>query len=118
MSQQGQLLGLGGLWQAINAVLELAHTGRCEERTLETAIDSILRIDADSPADVFGGVDEVAPGLTLFADHLDGKKRDHHLSRIAASIPASQKNADDPPINADTVRGKLAQLQRLGLLTA
>ena len=86
MSQQGQLLGLAGLWQAINAVLELAHTGRCEERTLETAIASILRIDADSPADVFGGVDEVEPGLKLFADHLEGIKRDHHLSRIAATI--------------------------------
>ena len=86
MSQQGQLLGLAGLWQAVNAVLELAHTGRCEERTLETAIASILRIDADSPADVFGGADEVEPGLKLFADHLEGVKRDHHLSRIAATI--------------------------------
>ena len=86
MSEQGQILGLAGLWQAINAVLELAHTGRCEDRSLETAIASILRIDAESPEAVFGGVGEVGPGLVLFADHLDGKKRDHHLSRIVATV--------------------------------
>lgn len=40
------------------------------------------------------------------------------LSVISAQIPASQKNAEDPPINADTVRHKLEQLRRLGLLTA
>ena len=86
MSEQGQILGLAGLWQAINAVLELAHTGRCEERSLETAVASVLRIDADSPEAVFGSVEEVGPGLTLFADHLEGTKRDHHLSRIVATI--------------------------------
>jgi high frequency lysogenization protein len=86
VSEEGQVIGLAGLWQAINAVLELAHTGRCDEGSLETAVASILRIDADSPAAVFGDVAEVRTGLALFADHLEGKKRDHHMSRIVATI--------------------------------
>ena len=112
MSQQGQLLGLAGLWQAINAVLELAHTGRCEERTLETAIASILRIDADTPEDVFGGAGEVGPGLMLFADHLEGVKRDHHLSRIAATILHLERRLSRRPALRDSLQKGIASAQR------
>ena len=112
MSDQGQVLGLAGLWQAVNAVLELAHTGRCEERSLETAVASILRIDADTPADVFGGVAEVGPGLALFADHLDGKKRDHHLSRIVATILHLERRVSRQPELRGSLQAGIESAQR------
>ena len=112
MISDGQILGLAGLWQAINAVLELAHTGRCEDRSLETAIASVLRIDAESPAAVFGGVAEVAPGLTLLADHLEGVKRDHHLSRIVATVLHLERRLSRrPELNASLQKG-IASAQR------
>ena len=112
MSEEGQLLGLAGLWQSINAVLELAHTGRCEERSLETAVASILRIDADSPAAVFGGAAEVGPGLQLFADHLEGRKRDHHLSRIVATVMHLERRLSRHPGLRNSLQQGIESAQR------
>jgi high frequency lysogenization protein len=106
MNIEGQLLGLGGLIQAVHAVLELAHTGRCQERALEVAIDSILRIDAESPAAIFGGVANLVPGLALLADQLDGRKRDHGLSRVAATILHLERQLERrPKLRADLLEG-------------
>ena len=112
MNEEGQLLGLAGLWQAINAVLELAHTGRCEERSLETAVASILRIDAESPAAVFGSIAEVGPGLQLFADHLDGRKRDNHLSRIVATVMHLERRLSRQPELRSSLQQGIESAQR------
>jgi high frequency lysogenization protein len=60
-----RVLALAGVAQALAQVRRIAETGAADASVLGTAIDSVFRIDAESPAAVFGGADALGPGLRL-----------------------------------------------------
>ena len=53
-----RVMALAGLLQALQEVRHLAENGRVDQARLQTAMDSVLRIDADSVAEIYGGVME------------------------------------------------------------
>ena len=63
-----RVLALAGLVQALGQVRQIAETGQADAAVVGTALDSVFRIDADSPAAVYGGTRELAPGLRLLRD--------------------------------------------------
>ena len=60
-----RVLALAGLVQALQQVRRIADTGQGDGAVLETALDSVFRIDAESPSGVYGGVSALRPGLVL-----------------------------------------------------
>ncbi|HST46183.1 MAG TPA: DUF489 family protein, partial [Luteimonas sp.] len=46
---ESRVYALAGLAQALRQVRRIAETGQAEAAVLQTALDSVFRIDADSP---------------------------------------------------------------------
>lgn len=86
-----RVLALAGMVQALAQVRRIADTGQAESQVIETALDSVFRIDAESPAAVYGDVAALRPGLKLLRDYFDKQSRgdasqDAHLPRLALAV--------------------------------
>jgi len=53
---------------------------------MQPSLSSIFKINADSPADVFGGLNNLRPGLETLIAQLDDSRRDLGVTRIAISV--------------------------------
>lgn len=81
-----RILALAGLVQSLQQVRRIADTGQADAAILATALDSVFRIDAESPADVYGGEHAVRPGLLLLRDYFRSEARDELLPRLALAM--------------------------------
>jgi high frequency lysogenization protein len=81
-----RVLALAGLAQALGQVRRIAETGQAETAVVGTALDSVFRIDADSPEGVYGDASALEPGLRLLRDYLGGRVADALLPRLALSV--------------------------------
>lgn len=123
MSDGGQaldarVLALAGLAQALGQVRRIAETGQAEEAVVGTALDSVFRIDADSPEGVYGDADALAPGLRLLREYLGGRVSDPLLPRLALSVLQLERRfvANDALGRRvrDGIRAASPEAQRLG----
>jgi high frequency lysogenization protein len=81
-----RVLALAGVAQALAQVRRIAETGAADAAVLATAMDSVFRIDAESPAAVFGGADALAPGLRLLRAYLRNETDDALLPRLGLAV--------------------------------
>lgn len=81
-----RVLALAGLVQALGQVRQIAESGQADADVVGTALDSVFRIDAASPAAVYGGERAVLPGLQLLEDYFGNQARDEHLPRLALAV--------------------------------
>jgi high frequency lysogenization protein len=85
--REGRVIALAGLFQALALVRAVATRGSCDVPTARQSLASVLRIDADSPAEVYGGVGNLRLGLeTLIAQLGDAGSRDLTLTRMAVQV--------------------------------
>lgn len=92
-----RVLALAGLTQALRQVRRIADTGQADAAVLAASLDSVFRIDAASPEDVYGGVREVRPGLLLLRDYLSNQASDPQLPKLALAVTQLERrfSADD-----------------------
>ncbi|WP_123769630.1 high frequency lysogenization protein HflD [Vulcaniibacterium tengchongense] len=111
-------LALAGLVQALAQVRRVADTGQANAAILATAMDSVFRIDAPSPAAVFGGAEALRPGLTLLRDYFTNQARDEQLPRLAlAVLQLERRFARDREMAARVqagIRAQAGHAERLG----
>ncbi|NUO74651.1 MAG: high frequency lysogenization protein HflD [Lysobacter sp.] len=81
-----RVLALAGLVQALAQVRRIADTGQANAAVLGTALDSVFRIDASSPAQVYGGTEALRPGLVLLRDYFVRETKDEQLPRLALAV--------------------------------
>lgn len=81
-----RVLALAGIAQALTQVRRIAETGAADAAVLATAMDSVFRIDADSPAGVFGGPDALMPGLRQLRAYLRNESGDALLPRLGLAV--------------------------------
>lgn len=81
-----RVLALAGVLQALSQVRRIADTGQSDTAVVQTALDSVFRIDADTPEEVYGRVANLAPGLKLLRDYLNKQSTDDGLTRLALSV--------------------------------
>lgn len=81
-------LALAGLFQAVDLVNQVARRGVVDQDAFQTSIESILRLDADSVAEIYGGVERLRPGLRTLIRQLGGQGAgpDMLVTRYAVSI--------------------------------
>lgn len=85
-SMSTRVLALAGLVQALAQVRRVADTGQANAAILNTAMDSVFRIDAPSPAAVYGDLEALRPGLTLLRDYFASTQRDEQLPRLVLAV--------------------------------
>jgi high frequency lysogenization protein len=85
--REGRVIALAGLFQALALVRAIAQRGSCDVTIARHSLASVLRIDADSPAAVYAGADNVRLGLETLVSQLDiAGKRDLALTRMAVQV--------------------------------
>lgn len=113
-----RVLALAGIAQALAQVRQIADTGQANAAVLGTALDSVFRIDAESPVAVYGDREALASGLRLLRDYLSGNAGDPQLPRLAlAVIQLERRFARNHDMAAKVQHGIRAQdgaAQRLG----
>lgn len=80
--REERVLALAGVLQAADLAREVATRGSCDPTAMQTSLGSVLKIDAETPADVFGGISGVRRGLELMIAQLDEQQRDLTLTRM------------------------------------
>ena len=92
-----RVLALAGLAQALRQVRRIAETGQADAAVLATSLDSVFRIDAATPEDIYGGAREVRPGLLLLRDYLSNQGSDTQLPKLALAVTQLERrfSADD-----------------------
>lgn len=127
-----QTIALAGIAQACSLVRQLATTGTADSAAMEASIASLLKIDADSVQDIYGGLIGVRHGLEQLDKQLGGKilsspeqaryaaqlvylqkqlaKRSEMLGNIRTGITRAQAQADHFGIMHENVLANLADL--------
>ena len=110
---EDRLLALAGMAQALAQVRRLADTGQADGAHLQPLVESVFRIDAETPAAVYGGVASVAPGLRILRAHFGNQARDPLLPRLALALLQVERRfvADEGAV--DGVRERIDALAPL-----
>ena len=96
-SYDDRVLALAGLAQALQQVRRIAESGQSETGAARPVLDSVFRIDADSPAEVYGGARALEPGLRALADYLGNRGNDPLLPRLAlATLQLERRFSAEP----------------------
>jgi len=98
-----RVLALAGLAQALRQVRRVAETGQAEGPVLETALESVFRIDADSTDAVYGGAANVRPGLMLLRDYLANRGQDPLLPKLALAVTQVERRF----VQEDEIAGRV-----------
>ncbi len=102
---RNQAIALAGLSQAVYLVQQIAKRGVVDEKELETAIASVLKIDADDVLDVYGGLPSIATGLRLLEKQLGGRDSlDPEQARYAASLIFLENKLSAQPRMLEAIR--------------
>jgi high frequency lysogenization protein len=83
---ENRMLALAGLAQALAQVRRIADTGQADAAVLATALDSVFRIDADSPVAIYGDAAALRPGLQLLARYFRNESDDALLPRLGLAV--------------------------------
>ncbi|WP_446810473.1 high frequency lysogenization protein HflD [Methylomonas sp. 2BW1-5-20] len=116
-----QTIALAGIAQACSLVHQLATTGNCQSSALEASIASLLKIDADSVLDIYGGLSGIEHGLQQLTTQLGSRVlASPEQARYAAQIVYLQKQLAAKPDMQKTIQGGVgkaqSQAQHFGIL--
>ena len=84
-TDQDRAIALAGLLQAVELVRGIARRGQANADDTTTCLDSLLQINADSSAAVYGGIDHLRTGLRLLEQQLN-QPQDIELTRYALTL--------------------------------
>jgi high frequency lysogenization protein len=84
--REERVIALAGLLQAVTLVRAIATRGGADAFAMQPNLASVFKIDADSPADVFGGIGNLRQGLETLIAQLDDDRRDLAITRLAISV--------------------------------
>ncbi len=81
-------MALGGLFQAVALVQQVAREGNPEPEPFASSIESVFRIDAENTDAVFGGSTRIERGLQILCRQLGRDKalQDAEIMRYAVSL--------------------------------
>ena len=105
-----RVLALAGVLQALSQVRRIADTGQSDAAVVQTALDSVFRIDADTPEEVYGRVANLAPGLKLLRDYLNKESNDEGLTRLALSVLQLERRFVGEPNTVNAVASGIAEI--------
>lgn len=75
MSIENNTIALAGIFQASELVRQIARQGMLDQAPFEASIQSVLKINADSIMDVYGGLSGIKTGLQVLCQQLGNETR-------------------------------------------
>jgi high frequency lysogenization protein len=92
-SKRDLTLALAGVFQAASLVKQIATTGMANSAVVESSLETLFKFDADSVADVYGGVAGVGAGIRELNRQLnsDRGERDMEITRYVISMLTLEK---------------------------
>jgi high frequency lysogenization protein len=91
-----QTIALAGIAQVAVLVQQLATTGTCDQQAMEASIGSVLKIDSDSVADIYGGLAGLKLGFEQLNGQITGDKAPNpEQARYAAAIVFLERKLSD-----------------------
>jgi high frequency lysogenization protein len=116
-----QTIALAGIAQACFLVRQQATTGNADNQALTASIGSLLKIDAESPLDVFGDLSGLRIGLEQLDKQLTSRVvANPEQARYAAQLIYLQKQLSKQPQMLETIRKGIeraqAQSEHFGVL--
>ena len=112
-SYQDRILALAGILQACCLVQQVARKNTADSTALEASLGSVLKIDAESAASVYGGVTGVALGLKKLREQLgkETAQRDLELTRYAIGVMHLERQLAKRPDMLEKIRIGVARTQ-------
>lgn len=116
-----QTIALAGIAQVSVLVQQLATIGTCDQEAMAASIGSVLKIDADSVTDVYGGLSGLKLGLNQLNGQITGTKHpDRDQARYAAAIVYLERKLSERKDLLETIKNGVstaqAQSEHFGLL--
>ncbi len=117
MTQQTQLknqiIALAGCCQAAGMVHELAHKGFVEDEITRVAVNSILCLQPQTTAEIYGGINAIRPGLKLLLEQLyPSGKRNMDIGRYIANLISLQSQLQKDKELVAILQSRLKQLAK------
>ena len=87
-TDRNQGMALGGLFQALGLVKEIAYRGTFQEQPFTCCIRSIFMLDPETIDEIYGGGKDIHDGIVLLCNQLGRRKgkRDMELTRYAIGV--------------------------------
>ncbi|WP_031432832.1 high frequency lysogenization protein HflD [Methylomarinum vadi] len=107
-----QTIALAGVAQACYLVQQLATSGSADSKAMEASIGSLLKIDAASVTDIYGGLEGVGLGLKQLDKQLTGRTiADPEQARYAASLIYLERQLSNRPEMLKTITAGIEKAQ-------
>ncbi|MET1161119.1 MAG: high frequency lysogenization protein HflD [Pseudoxanthomonas sp.] len=105
-----RVLALAGVVQALAQVRRIAETGQSDAGAVQTVLDSVFRIDADTPQEIYGRAGDLAPGLRLLRDYFNKETRDESLPRLALAVLQLERRFVSEPNTVAAVAAGIVEI--------
>jgi high frequency lysogenization protein len=110
--RESRVIAQAGELQACPRVREIPATGRARDGAAESSLASVFRIDADSAADVFGGISGVRLGLETLLSQFEGGERDLALTQLVLGVLRLERRLARNPRMLATLGSGIEQVRR------
>ncbi|MCK4705914.1 MAG: high frequency lysogenization protein HflD [Gammaproteobacteria bacterium] len=113
-TKREQTIALAGVFQAASLVEQIANKGMANSAIIESSLESLFRLDADSVESVFGNIAGVGSGLRVLNEQIGAFKNDRNLevTKYAISMIALEKKLSSNPEMLDQVSSGLNDIQK------
>jgi high frequency lysogenization protein len=109
--REARVIAIAGVLQACRLVHEIATRGGTDAAVAQSSLASVFRIDADSAADVFGGLAGVHCGLETLLAQFEGQ-RDLALTRLVLGVLRLERRLARNPRALRDLRTGIEAVQR------
>lgn len=107
-----QTIALAGIAQVAVLVQQLATTGTCDQQALEASIGSVLKIDSDGVAEIYGGLAGLKLGFEQLNGQLTGEKLPNpDQARYAAAMVFLERKLADRKDFLGTIQAGIVKAQ-------
>lgn len=110
--RESRVIALAGVLQACRLVRGIATTGRSDAGAVQSSLTSVFRFDADSAADVFGGLGGVRLGLETLLDQFENDRRDLTLTQLVVGVLRLERKLVHRPAMLRELRSGIESIQR------
>ena len=107
-------IALAGVCQAALLVQQIARNSQLDNTALEASLNSLVKVDADSTDDVFGGIKNLKIGFRVLTMQLGHKaqSKDAEITRYIAGILQLERKLASKSAKMNELGERINQLQR------
>ena len=114
-SLENQTIALSGLFMAAELVQKIANTGEYDEGQMRISLESLFSLDAESVPAVFGGKQNIRPGMQRLVAQLSGADTnpDMQITRYALTLLKIETRLQSGSATMDRIRRGLIEADKL-----